>query len=214
MNGEHGTIGVSRLEVGGPMAEAIVGLAGLALAIIGLANVFPWLLASIATIALGAAFVFESGAIGKRFSTLAREETAETTQTSAAWGGITAGFLAGCAGIALGILSILGIATMVLVPVAVIVYGVALLMDSGTRLNLIEMESEHAGLHGMPLKVAKEEASVFAGIQALMGLAAITLGILAIIKIVPLTLSLAALVAVGATVVIFSSPIGRIMSLR
>ena len=56
MNGERGTIQTSKFGVGNTVAEAIVGLGALALAIIGLANIYPWLLASVATIALGAAF--------------------------------------------------------------------------------------------------------------------------------------------------------------
>lgn len=204
MNGRYGTIGLFRLEVGGGLTESIVGLAVLALAIIGLAGILPWVLASIATISLGAAFFFESGVIGKRFSMLAKEE----------WSGVTAGFLAGCAGVALGILSILGIDTKLLVPVALIVYGGAYVVDSRTRFILSGMESERAGLQGMSLKVAEESAWIFAGIQVLVGLAAIILGILALMKIYPATLGLAALLAMGATVVFFSSPIGRFFSLR
>ncbi|MGC8492593.1 MAG: hypothetical protein ACP5SH_12740 [Syntrophobacteraceae bacterium] len=204
MNGRYGTTALSRFEVGGPLAEALVGMAVLALAIIGLAGVFPWVLASAATIALGAAFIFESGALARRFTLLAQE----------AWGGIPAGFPAGCAGAALGILSILGIATAVLVPVAIIVYGVALAMDGRTRFVLRQMESENAGFSGMSLKVATESARMSAGIQALAGLAAIILGVLALIRIFPPVLSLAALLVIGATAAFYSSPAGRILNPR
>lgn len=199
MDGRYGTVALWRLEVGGPVIKAIVALAVLALAIIGLAGVFSWLLASVATIALGAAFVFESGAVGKRFLVLAEE----------AWGGVTAGFPAGCVGVALGILSLLSIGTTVLVPVAIIVYGAAFLIESRTRFVLRGLESEHAGLQGMSLKVAKESAWVVAATLVLVGLGAIILGSLSITRIVPATLSLAALLAMGATVAFFSSPIGR-----
>lgn len=59
-------IGLSRIEIGSPLTETIVGLAALALAIIGLSHIFPRVPASIAAIALGAALVFESGGIGRR----------------------------------------------------------------------------------------------------------------------------------------------------
>jgi 4-hydroxybenzoate polyprenyltransferase len=163
MNGRYDIMGLTRLVSGSPLLEALVGLAVLALAIIGLAHIYPWLLASIATIALGAAFVFESGAIGKRFSMLARDDRTGAVAASATWGGITAGFLAGCAGIALGILSLLHIRTTVLVPVAVILYGAGLIADSLTRLHLSALENEQAGLRGVPLKVAGEQATIFWG---------------------------------------------------
>ncbi|MDR3567349.1 MAG: hypothetical protein P4L43_04905 [Syntrophobacteraceae bacterium] len=214
MNGRYDTVGLWRLGTGSPFIEAMVGLAVLALAVLGLADIFPWLLASIATIALGAALVFESGAVGRRFSLLAIKERRRAPATSAGWDGITAGFLAGCAGVALGILSLLHIQTTVLVPAAVIAYGVALVMDSRTRLHLSELESEHAGLRGVPLKVARKQAKLLCGLQILAGLGALTPGILAIIKIAPATLSLAALLAVATTVVIFSFPIGRFLNLR
>ena len=111
---------------------------------------------------------------------------------------MTVGFLAGCAGIALGVLSILGIVPHTLVPAAIIVYGAALVMDSGTRSSLSEMENEHFGVRGVTQEIARESASTLSGIQMLAGLGAITLGILAIIKIVPETLSLVGLLAVGA----------------
>lgn len=214
MNGKHATFELSMMEVGGPMTEAIVGLAALALAIIGLAHVFPWLLASIATIALGAAFIFEAGTVGRRFSALTKEERTPETETWSGWGGVTSGFLSGCAGVALGILALLGIATTVLVPVAVIIYGVALVMDSGTKVSLSEMESEQAGLHGVSLKVSREAASALSGIQVLMGLGSVALGILAIIKIVPQTLCLVAILAVGSAILIFSSFVRRFLSFR
>ncbi|MDR3554000.1 MAG: hypothetical protein P4L55_04540 [Syntrophobacteraceae bacterium] len=216
MNGERGTVQTSKLAVGSgnTVAEAIVGLGALALAIIGLANIYPWLLASIATIALGAAFVFEAGDVGRRFSSLVTEEQTVRSGSWSAWGGMTVGFLGGCAGIALGVLSILGIVPHTLVPAAVIVYGAALVMDSGTKSSLSEMENEHFGVRGVPQEIARESASTLSGIQMLAGLGAITLGILAIIKIVPETLTLVGLLAVGAAVLMAGSLVSRYVSFR
>lgn len=214
MNGEHGTIQPSRMAMGNTVAEALVGLGALALAIIGLAHVYPWLLASVATIALGAAFVFESGDVGRRFAVLASEERDVTPETLNAWGGMTAGFLSGCAGIALGVLSILGIVPHTLVPIAIIVYGTALVMDNGTRSSLSELENERSGAGEFSQAIARESASALSGIQMLVGLGAITLGILAIIKIVPVTLSLVALLAVGAALLMAGSLVSRFVAFR
>ena len=209
MNGRYVPIGLLEFDYGSPVTEAIVGFGALALAILGLAHVFPWVLASVATMALGAALVFESGAVSRRFSLLAGENAGMAAPVQNAWSGITAGFVAGCAGIALGILSILAIRTSVLVPAAIIIYGAGLIIDSRMRLTLREMESEQAGLPGAALKVSREQGKVFLSIQLIVGLAVIVLGILAIMRIEPETLSLTALLTMGATVVLFSLPNGK-----
>lgn len=213
MNGEHGTV-QSRVAMGNTMAEAVVGLGSIAIAIIGLANVYPWLLAAVATIALGAAFVFEAGDVGRRFSNLAAEDTTGVPEASNAWGGMSAGFVAGCAGIALGILAILGVVPHTLIPVAIIVYGATLVMDSTTQSSLSEMESQRFGARSFSQQIARESASTLSSMQVLVGLGAITLGILAIIKIVPETLSLVALLALAAAVLMAGSLVSRVISFR
>ncbi len=213
MNGERGTM-QSRVAMGNTMAEAVVGLGAIAIAIIGLANVYPWLLAAVATIALGAAFVFEAGDVGRRFASLAAEDTTGAPETSNAWGGMSAGFVSGCAGIALGILAILGIVPHTLIPVAIIVYGATLVMDSGTQSSLSEMESQRFGVRGFSQQIARESASALSSMQVLVGLGAVTLGILAIIGIVPETLSLVALLALAAAVLMAGSLVSRVVSFR
>ena len=214
MNGQNETMQPSKMSMGSTAAEALVGLGALALAIIGLAHVYPWLLASVATIALGAAFVFEAGDVGRRFSYLAREEQTTSSEISGGWGGATAGFLGGCTGIALGVLAILNIVPHTLIPVAIVVYGACLVMDSGTLANLSELESARFGIRGIPQEIARESASSLSGIQVLVGLGAVTLGILAIIRIVPETLSLVDLLAIGASVLMSGSLVKRVVSIR
>jgi hypothetical protein len=200
--------------MGNTVAEALVGLGALALAIIGLAQVYPWLLATISTIALGAAFVFEAGDVGRRFSMLARDdERSAGSGISYAWGGMTAGFLAGCTGIAMGVLAILGVVPHTLIPVAIIVYGAALVMDSGTQASLSDLENEHFGVRGISQELARESASTLSGIKVLIGLGAVTMGILAIINIVPQQLCLVALLAIGAGVLMTGSLVTRFVSL-
>ena len=240
MNGTHGdTIfrTPERMATGVSLSEAIVGLAALALAIIGLAHLFPWLLASISTVVLGAAFVFEAGAIGARFTALSQEaqiprETSVqeagmpiSRETSVSrvnvWGGVAGitasgifGFMAGCTGIALGILAILNISREILVPIAVIVYGAALLMDSGMRERLSNLENEkYYAAEGMAREVAKEAAVALSSIEVLVGLGGITLGILAVIGIASQVLSLVGLLSIGAATLVLSSlPAGKMMA--
>src|SRR5581483_6446077 len=58
----------ARILAGGSMIEGIAGLVGLVLAIIGLAELYPFYMLAIATIAIGVAFLFEGGAIAVRFA--------------------------------------------------------------------------------------------------------------------------------------------------
>jgi hypothetical protein len=104
-----------------------------------------------------------------------------------------------------GILALLGVDAVVLIPIAAIVYGIALIMDSGIRARLSALEIEHSGLSSVAQEVAREAASASSGIQVLVGLGGITLGILAIIGISPQVLSLVALLSIGSAVLVVGS---------
>jgi hypothetical protein len=112
-----------RLIAGGSMIEAVGGVGALALAILGLAGILPLEFAAIAVICVGAALVFEGGAIGTRFSRLLSATGSGRLGAAELGGGMTAEFLGGAAGLVLGLLALLGVATGILIPVAAIVLG-------------------------------------------------------------------------------------------
>lgn len=197
----------ARVAVGTSFIEGLTGLGAIALAIIGLAGVFPRILLGVATIALGAALLFEAGSVAARFSALMALSSAGSNQGSR-YGGITAGFLAGAAGIALGILALLGIVPLVLVPIAVIAFGVSMIMDSGVNVRLSTLENEASGSEGLSREVARESAAASTGIQVLAGLGAITLGIIALTGINPLVLSLIGMLITGAALLLSGSVVG------
>jgi hypothetical protein len=198
--------GTARPSFGASMAGRIAGIAAVAISIIGLAHVFPEILVSIATLAVGVALLFEGGAMAARFADLIHgmEKPADGVR----WGGLTAEFLAGATGIALGILALLNLAPMVLVPIAAVVYGCALILDSGVNNRLGALEARKTGVHGLSETVARESATAAANIQVLVGLAAVTLGILALVGIVPMVLSLVAMLGIGGTNLLSGSMIG------
>jgi hypothetical protein len=180
------------------MAGRIVaGIAAVAISIIGLAQVFPEILVSIATLAVGVALLFEGGAMAARFSDLVPEM--EKSAERVRWGGLTAEFLAGAAGIALGILALLHLAPMVLVPIAAIVYGCALILDSGVNHRLRSLEAQKSGVHG---------SGNIQVLVVLVGVGAVTLGILALVGIVPMVLSLVAMLGIGGANLLSGSMIG------
>ena len=191
-------------------AASFAGLAAIALAVIGLAGVFPWVMLSISIIALGVALVFRAGVVAARFAALS-EETSVTTRAweFGRWGGTSISFLAGVSGIALGFLSLVGIAPMVLMPVAVILYGSGLILDSGVSARINALEVERSTTDGLSKELARESAAAASGVQVLVGLGGITLGILALVGIGSSVLSLVAVLTVSAALLITGFMAGR-----
>jgi hypothetical protein len=198
----------------GSIAEALGAAAAIVLAILGLAGALPFYMMTIGTIVLGAAILFEGGAIASRYSKLL-SETAEAGETRTAsyelGGGMSAEALAGIAGLALGILALLGIVPLTLSAVAMILFGAGLLFGSAaiTRLNSLTMETAYAG--ETTRRVVREAVSASAGGQVLIGIGAIVLGILALLGMDPLTLTLVALLGVGISVLFSGTALGARM---
>ena len=154
--GQTGTASSWSLKAitGGSMAEAVGGVAAIVLAILALVGIIPRELVPIATIVIGAAFFCEGGTMAAAYR--------RTLSRGTAGGGITVEFLAGLAGIVLGILALFLNLTTSLLGAALIVLGAAMLLS--------------IRLPG----VTSEAASTPDGSQVLIGLAAVVLGILAL----------------------------------
>jgi hypothetical protein len=182
---------------GGSTAEGLIGGCAVALAIIGLSNIFPMLLVCIASIVVGVAVAFEGGALSARHNTLLSEGRI-TDKHSRSWG-VTYIFFAGAAGIALGILSLLNVVPMVLIAVSAIVLGSALMVDSGANEHLRELESSQA-------------TQATTGVQLMVGIGTVALGILALAGVAPLSLTLVAMLAIGAVNFVTGATISRRMA--
>ena len=186
-----------RYMKGGSLAEGIAGGAGVALAIIGLASIMPNYMIPVSTIALGIAFVFEGGAVARRFTRLFNEATKGRFDVSGLGSGLTAEVIGGITGIILGILTLLNVSPMILMPAAVIVFGGTLVFSSGISSRLDELMIGRMGEDELFKDVAREAVAASAGVSLLFGISAITLGILAIVGIGPMVLNLVALLGVG-----------------
>lgn len=191
----------------GALIDAIGGIATIVLAVIGLAGVHASLMTSIATIVFGVALLIQGGTMMSEFAQILLPNDTRVAAFDQFGGtSLSVVFMAGAAGIVLGILALLGIHAMVLTPVAVIVFGTALVLSSNAVWQLYMLrqaargigQSQHAGVE----VILSEIASGSAGIQALAGLSAIVLGILAVSGEADLTLNLVALLALGATIVL------------
>lgn len=111
--------------VGGSILEGFGAIATIALAIVGLAGVFPLTLAAIAAIVVGAATLVESGAFGLKGGSLSYRRIESQLFEGAA----AVDFQGGLAVVVLGILALLGIAPQTLLSVSVIALGATFLLS-------------------------------------------------------------------------------------
>ncbi len=203
----------ARTVMGGSTVESLGGIGAMVLAILALVGVLPFYLAAIATIAAGAGLLVQGSAVAARYSEL-RFETAtrEPVQLAELVGGVSIETLGGIAGVALGILALVGVVPMTLVSIAVLVFGGTLVMGAGltARLNNVVLRSWTGSEHHHAL--AREAVRSAAATEVLVGIGAITLGILALVGLDPLTLSQVGLIGIGASILFGGSSVAGRMS--
>ncbi len=192
----------------GSLAHGFVATGVVALAIIGLAAFHTFWMAALATILAGVGLLFEGGAIASRFSTVLHDASKGRLGAVELGGGMSAELLGGIAGLALGILTLAGLAPMILMPVAAIVYGVSLLLGLGAMARLNDLHIEMVCDTNESRHVARALVKSAEGVQMLLGLGSVVLGILAIIGMAPLMLSLVAMLAVGFSSMLSGSAVG------
>lgn len=198
--------------LGGAIGGGIIAIAGAILAIVGLAGMEPRWLLGVATIAVGVSFLIEGAAIATRLSDLLHETTEGRVQMSELGAGITGETLAGVIGIVLGILGILNVLPLVLLPIAAIVYGAALILGAGANVRISEITFARREAEAMARNVIRQAVLATTGFQILVGLGAVTLGIIALAQVYPLTLSLVAMLAVAGSFLLSNAAIASRMT--
>jgi len=183
----------------GSVAESIAALVTVVLAILGLAHVAPEFLVAVATIVFGATLLLHGSATVAEYASIPIEPGASSSIGDS---GLSAVFLAGAAGVVLGILALLGISTAQLTAIAVIAFGAALILSSSLAARVYLLRASVATTDERARRIASEALagemlSSSAGIFGLAGLAAIVLGILALAGFSPVILILIALLALG-----------------
>jgi hypothetical protein len=202
----------------GGVMDAIGGIATAVLAIIGLTGWRPELLAGVATIVFGAALLIQGGTLVSEFSQAFTPAGALQTASDAFGGdGLAAMFPVGIAGIVLGILALLGVASYTLTSVSVIAFGAALMLSAQSVRRLYRMQADlrrtSVGSYSVREFLAGEMAGGSAGIQFLTGLAALVLGIIAVVMTGGGNelLTLVALLIVGLTNIISGSALSGLV---
>jgi len=205
---------VEHAVVLGSSTEALAGAGAVVLAILGLAGIAPAYMVAIAAIALGAALIFNGGAIAMEYSRIMAASGNGTLQTVELGGGLSSQIGAGVAAVVLGVLALLGIKPEILISISAIVLGVSMVFSSGlvSRLNTLKIET--SGEQDVAKRVAHEAVSAATGTDVLVGLAAAVLGVLSLVGFAPMTLNLVAMLALGAAVLLTGSAlVGKMMSM-
>lgn len=174
-----------RTIAGGALMESNGAVAALALAIAGLAGAYSTTLAAIATIVLGAAVWIEGGELltihrARAYQENASPRTLEWSQ------GLGAEFLGGLSGIVLGVLALLGVASIPLLSIATLVLGATFLFGSRTGVSSVS--------------------------QRMFGLAGVILGLLAVCGLYPITLVLVSFLCLGASALFNGAATGTRMT--
>lgn len=204
----------------GGVMDAIGGIATAVLAVIGLAGWRPELLAGVATIVFGAALLIQGGTLLSEYSMIYTPAGALQTASDAVGGdGLAAMFPVGIAGIVLGILALIGVASYTLTSVSVIAFGAALMLSAQSvrRLYRMQADARRVSVSSYTTRefLAGEMASGSAGIQFVAGLAALVLGIIAVIMSATTVrsgvLTLVALLVVGLTNIISGSALSGLV---
>ena len=195
---------VRRESTAESLPELVAGLAVVVLTILGLAGVSPAFLVEIATIVFGVELLLYGSAT---LSQLGRVLASYGGSDSAAGigGGWSIMLLVGAAGIVLGILALLGVSSIQLVAVAIIGFGAGLLINSNASMRMRVIQGTALNADPMFQQLVQDTAADTAGLQTMIGLAAIVLGILALSGFAPTILVLIALLGLGCFAILTSA---------
>jgi hypothetical protein len=165
------------MMAGSTAVEAFAGIGAVVLTILSLSKVYPLLFTSIATIAVGFAFLMQGTAISANYSTLLEDATRDQSQAVEFTGGMTTEFIGGIGGIVLGILSLIGVDPATLLPIAALVFGGILALGTGDAVQLTALRNSG---DDDTRDIINSAIRSSAGAQLLVGLGSIALGIIAL----------------------------------
>lgn len=206
---------LERVVLSGSTTELLGGAATAILALIGLAGTVPTNMAAVASIALGAAFIFSSGMLGAEYRKV-MSHTSNTPWSAAEYGGgLGVQAVAGIAAVMLGILALLAVDPAVLLSTSAIVLGAGMLFGSGAvaRIAAVRPEREEAA-DPVSGRITRQLAVGASGGQSLIGFGAVLLGILGLLDYVPVLLVLTSLLGLGLVSLVSGSAMaGRVLSL-
>ena len=188
----------------GLLSEGATGIAAIVLAVIALAGISAPILAAIITIVIGVGLMVQAFNSAAEGSKAAPAGLAASGPTSEVGGEVMVDCLTGITGIVLGVLALVGINAPHLIPVALIVFGGALLLGGA-----VQMRPRTAPVAvtatGQVQVVSHQGSAAAGGMEIMVGIAAIVLGILSLIFMSSWVLVLVGFIAVGAALLMVSA---------
>jgi hypothetical protein len=189
----------SNVFASGSTLETLGGFTALIVAIIGFSS-RPFTMASIGTIAIGVALFSQGTAIMARWQEALRRLEGARYEKRELASGVSTEMFGGLVGIVLGIVAFTGVKPLVLLPVASIVFGAALLLGGAAQPDLVYLAPER---NPKLARMTYSAIQTSGGIMIIVGIASAVLGILGVLGVGPiLTLTLVALMAIGIALVI------------
>ncbi len=189
----------ARVVLKDSLAEGIAGGCAIILALLGLMNIMPELTLSISVIVMGVGFLLEGETISARVLRLFGKSGRNPLQEEQPGVGVTAEFVAGITGAALGIIALLGLYPLIAIAISVIAYGSALIFGSGLNARLNDLEIESSGEPVCFTRIVCEALSSSSGVEFLFGLSAGILGMIALTGMEAVMTNSIALLIVGAS---------------
>jgi hypothetical protein len=183
--------------------DAAAGAVVAPIAIAGLCGFAPRTMASLALLGVGLAFVIEAAGIAARSQTLLGPESRIRSEVS---GSVLTESLAGAVGFAFSFLALLGIAPYVMLALASVSFGVALLFGTGAA---VQVDTVAAHLEPSPTRRVIHEAVVGAsGARLLLAAGSAILGLLALMGVESPTLVLTAALGLGISLLLGAASLG------
>ena len=193
----------------GIVAEGFASIGAVVLAIIGLANGFPQIVLPVASIVVGAALLFEGGAVTARFSNLLSLARVPAEAGELGYG-MTAEFAGGVTGIVLGVLALIGIQPITLMAVAAIVFGASLLLSAASAARINSAAFQTSEQREAVREVMKGAVYSNGGLQIMAGIGVVTLGILTLTLMHNAMLPLVSMLVLGAAILFSGAAVSRI----
>ncbi|MGZ3534831.1 MAG: hypothetical protein ACXU9K_06375 [Thermodesulfobacteriota bacterium] len=182
------------LNVDSSSISTVASMVGMLLTTIALGGMRTYWLAAFAVVAVGIAQLFEGEMLSSRISPLNSRPFRNTSV-----GMVTGRLPGGIASIVLGVLSLFGVLTRILLPVTSILFGLVLTLGSWAIVRFNDVYTAKACEKDETRAVARAAVRIVGTLDMFIGCGSIALGILALTDIgfVPVPLTLVATFGVG-----------------
>ncbi len=203
--GTQNEISAAKMVKNGSLISGGASLVAVIFTLLAMGNIWSGALVSLAVIALSIAFLSEGGAIAARFSELLPETSRNRREVSRLGAGLSLEIGGGIIGAVLGVLALVRIMPSVLVPVAVLAFGITMIFGSGVIFWFDSLMTGRSGEYKSVPGFAHEAALASGWLRFVLGLAAFVVGILSLAGVAPIIMNHVGLLCIGGSEMIMGS---------